>query len=43
MVAGQAARGMGKMGKKVGQEILEGASDLTSGVMQGIGEEEEEQ
>ena len=43
MIAGQAARGMGKMGKKVGQELLEGASDLTSGVMQGIGEEAEEE
>ena len=43
MIAGQAARGMGKMGKKIGGEILEGASDLTSGVLQGIGDEEEEE
>ena len=43
MVAGQAARGMGKVGKKIGGELLEGASEVGQGMLQGVAEEEEEQ
>ena len=43
MIAGQAARGMGKVGKKIGGELLEGASEVGQGMLQGVAEEEEEQ
>ena len=43
MIASQAARGMGKMGKKVGSEVLEGVSEVGQGMLQGVGDEEEEQ
>ena len=42
MVAGQAARGMGKGAKKLGGELLEGASEVGQGMLQGVAEEEEE-
>ena len=42
MIAGQAARGMGKVGKKIGGELLEGASEVGQGMLQGVAEEEEE-
>ena len=41
MIAGQVARGIGRAGKKVGGEILEGASEIGQSMMQQ--EEEEEQ
>ena len=43
MVAGQAARGMGKMGKKIGSEVLEGAAEVGQGMLQGVGDEAEEE
>ena len=43
MIAGQASRGMGKVGKKIGGELLEGASEVGQGMLQGVAEEEEEQ
>ena len=43
MIAGQAARGMGKMGKKIGSEVLEGAAEVGQGMLQGVGDEAEEE
>jgi hypothetical protein len=43
MIASQAARGMGKMGKKIGSEVLEGASEVGQGMLQGVGDEAEEE
>ena len=40
IIAGQAARGMGKGAKKIGGEILEGASELSQGM---LAQEEEEE
>ena len=42
MIAGQAARGMGKAGKKIGGELLEGASEVGQGMLQAAEEEEEQ-
>ena len=42
MIAGQAARGLGKLGKKVGSEVLEGAGQVGQDMMQQDQEEEEQ-
>ena len=43
MIAGQAARGLGKLGKKVGSEVLEGAGQVGQHMMEQEAQEEEEQ
>ena len=43
MIAGQAARGLGKLGKKVGSEVLEGAGQVGQHMMEQEAQDEEEQ